>query len=171
MLRLRDMVFGCFLLVVCFLLYMETKNFFARPGLAATPALWPQIIIGLLAILSSALIIISLKEHLKEIKNNNAKIINFRINFRELLSLVNWKIIGALAVTWAFLLVFQQLGFIITSFIYYIVITMILEPTKKVKTISFRITQAVLLVVLLYFVFVKALKVHLPIGPLDQWLF
>ena len=169
--RIRDIIFSCFLLVVVFLLYRESKTFFVRPGMDASPALWPQIVLGLLAILSLALIVISLKEHLKVKKETSEKIINFKIKFSSLLALINWKVIGALAVTWAFLLVFRPLGFAITSFIYFIVITMILEPTKNIKKIAFRTTQAVTLVILMYFVFVRALKVQLPLGPLDQLFF
>ena len=166
------MIFGCFLLVVSFLLYGETKNFFARPGLTATPALWPQIILALLAILSVALIIVSLKAYQKEIKENKAKGIHAKINISALLASINKKVVAGLTATVAFILVFRPLGFAITSLIYFMVITMILEPTKDVKTIVFRVIQSLVLVVLIYLVFVRGLKVQLPLGPFpSHWFF
>ena len=169
--RIRDIVFGFILLVVCFILYRESKNIFARAGLIATPALWPQIIITLLAVLSIALILISFRAYLKEIKQNKENGKNAKINFGALLATVNVKVVASLVLTLIFVLVFRPLGFVITIPIYFILITMILEPTKNLKTIALRATQSIVLVLFIYFVFVRGLRVLLPFGPLPSYWF
>ena len=162
-------MFGCFLLVVCFLLYRETQNFFQFPGLVASPALWPQIVIGVLAFLSCALIISSLRAHFREAKGNKEKSINF--NLGALFASINKKVVLALALTFAFLFAFRHLGFVITILIYYLALTMILAPTKNIKTIAIRAGQSIVLVVAIYLVFLRGLNVLLPIGPFPAYWF
>ena len=167
--RIRDRVFGCFLLVVCFLLYNETKEF-PVPGhfKSSPPALWPRMVLTLLAALSLALIIISVREHLKEPKGEKAQ--GHKIDFRAIFASINKRVVAAIAVTLVFLFTFRPAGFVISCFVYFIVLTMILEPTKKIKTILYRVAQAAALIVFIYFVFCKGLRVQLPPGPFpEQW--
>ena len=171
MARIRDIIFGFILLATCFILYRESKNIFARPGLIATPALWPQIIITLLTVLSIALIIISFRAYLKEAKQNKADGKIARFNFGSLLATVNIKVVASLVLTLIFVLVFRPLGFIITIPIYFVLITMILEPTKNLKTIALRATQSIVLVLFIYFVFLRGLRVLLPFGPFPSYWF
>lgn len=82
------------------------------------------------------------------------------------------RVILAMVVTVLFLQAFRPIGFAISILLYYVAITYILEPTKDLKTLSIRFLQALILVVLIHFIFGVALSVRLPNGVLPkQWFY
>jgi len=71
-------------------------------------------------------------------------------------------VLAAMVATLLFLEVFKPLGFAISTMIYFVALTYILEPTKDIKVFGVRIFQALVMVIIIYFVFGVALSVRLP---------
>ena len=165
------MSFGVFLLAVCAWLFHHTESFFVPPNPVAPPALWPRIVLAVLAILAIALIVTNLIAHLKEVRENKEKGIR-----RPKLDVIQFlkekrKVLGAMTATVIFLFTFVPIGFVITCLIYFVVITYILEPSKDLKILALRVTQSAVLVILIYLVFLRGLNVQLPAGLLPAHWF
>ena len=155
--------------MLCFLLYRETGNFMDLPMFVASPPhLWPRIMLGLLAVLSAMLVAVNAKELLKEKKEKKPEGapqgVREKIDLKAFFA-ANKKVVAAMVATLAFLFLFIPLGFAITCFVYFVVITMILEPTRDKKVIIFRVAQSLALIILIFLVFTKGLSVQLPSGP------
>ena len=164
------MAFGAFLLAVCVWLFNVTGTFFSPPNPVAPPAMWPRIIIVLLGVLAIALIVTNLIAHINEIKAAKEK--GIELPKADIMGIIyeKRKVLGAMAVTLVFLFTFVPVGFVITCVIYFVVITYILEPSKDHKVLITRVVQAIVLVILIYFVFMRGLNVQLPTGIMPaQW--
>lgn len=170
----RDMIFGGLLFLICLLLLNESRNFYVPPDTVAGPALWPRIVLGLLAVLSLVLMYVGYKHIPKGQKENQEAVSGNQGSLtKKWASLTpgNKRVLAAMLVTMIFLFLFQPLGFIISITAYFLVITYILEPTKNPKQIGFRIVQALALTAFIYMVFSKGLSVRLPAGIIPAtWL-
>lgn len=172
----KDTIFGALLFLICLLLLNETRNFYSPPDTAAGPALWPRIILGLLAALSLVLMYAGYKNTPKKQQESQAAgaAAGSRDSLaKRLFGLTpgNKRVLAAMFATMVFLLLFQPLGFIISITAYFLVVTYILEPTKKPKQIGLRIIQALALTAFIYMVFGKGLSVRLPAGIIPAtWL-
>lgn len=160
--------------MICLLLLNESRNFYVPPGTVAGPALWPRIILGLLAILSLVLMYAGYKNTPKGQKEKPEAVSGSKDSLAQKwasLTPGNKRVLAAMLVTMIFLFLFQPLGFIISITAYFLVITYILEPTKNPKQIGFRIAQALALTAFIYMVFSKGLSVRLPAGIIHaNWL-
>jgi len=165
------MTFGAFLLLICVWLFHNTGTFFVPPNPVAPPALWPRIILVLLGSLSVALIVINLREYLREANQRQAD--GTQAATVDIMAVVfeKRKVLAAMAATLTFLFSFERVGFVISCLVYYVGITYILEPTKDGKTLALRVVQAAILIALTYLVFIRGLNVQLPAGILPaHWL-
>jgi len=161
-LKKRDIGFGIVFILISIFLYRETFNFYKPPQQIAVPALWPRIVLILLVILSLGLIYTGIKskpDEKKEKKEENNRAGDYRV-------------LAAMVATLLFLEVFKPLGFAISTMIYFVALTYILEPTKDIKVFGVRIFQALVMVIIIYFVFGVALSVRLPHGILPKrWFY
>lgn len=153
----RDIGFGVLFIIISIFLFRETFNFYNPPQQIAEPALWPRIMLVLLVILSLGLIYSGIKNKPEKKKEKSRA--------------GDTRVILAMVATVLFLEAFKPLGFVISVLLYYIAITLILEPTKDPKTLGIRFLQAAILVLFIHFVFGKALSVRLPHGILPRHWF
>lgn len=139
-------------------MFCETFNFYNPPQQIAEPALWPRIVLALIVLLSLGLIYSGIRSKPEEKRESNRA-----GDIRVLLSMV---------ATLLFLEAFKPIGFVISIILYFLAITYILEPKKDLKTFAIRLAQAVILAILIHFIFGVALSVRLPHGILPrQWFY
>lgn len=139
-------------------MYKETFNFYNPPQQIAEPALWPRIVLFLIVVLSLGLIYTGFKSK-PEGKSESNRAGDIRVGL-------------AMAATLLFLFAFKPLGFVFSIILYYIAMAYILEPTKDVKTFGIRLVQAVVLALIVHFIFGVALSVRLPNGILPKsWFY
>ena len=154
----KDIIFGGFFLLICVILFLETRKFpVPIAALAAPPSFWPRIILTLLTVMLAVLIIRSFLFKGDTKDAGKAK---------SVLTKENIRVVSAIAATLLFLFLFKRVGYIISIFMFYLVSTYIMEPTKSVKAIAMRVIQAAILVASIYFIFGKGLSVQLPSGDL-----
>lgn len=151
----KDIWIGVIFILISIFLFRETFTFYISPEKVAEPALWPRIILGLIILLSLGLIYSGIKSEPEKKKEKLDRFGDTRVGL-------------AILVTLIFLGIFKPIGFAISVILYFLAITYVLEPKKDIKTFAIRLIQAIVLTVVIHFVFGVALSVRLPHGILPK---
>lgn len=144
---------GVIFIIISTVFFIETKKFPEKLGKDVGAAFWPKILICLLIIMSLWLIFTGLQ---KRRKLSDKKKMKF--------SLIILKPYLGMIICIGFVILFKPLGYIISVFLFYILLAHTMFGRFNWKFFWGAAIQATLLVLTIYILFVKLLSVNLPVG-------
>lgn len=149
-------------IVFSIILLIETYNFPGPTGDDIGSAVWPRILIFLLLVLSLIYLILTLNSKKREhLKVNGVDIeVNQEVDNKNLIIRVLLGIVTLLL----FVGLFETLGYLLSIFLFYIILSTIMFGRKVIKNFVKVLGQAILIVIIIYLVFPTMLNVNLPNG-------
>jgi magnesium-transporting ATPase (P-type) len=157
--NLRNIYSAIVFIVIGVIFYYETLNFPNKTGSGDVgSAFWPRTIITIIIILSIILIITSIKDKATSEKNK-------KNTLADSLKKVVKPSIG-IAICFVFLFLLKILGFVVTVFAMYVGLAALMYQKLDLKKLALLSSQALFLIIIMYFLFGMFLKVDLPRGVL-----
>lgn len=157
MLKREDVFIGVVLSIVSVVFFINTYTFPVTPVQSAGPAFWPRVLTVILFCLSLVLIIGGVIKRKRQKQNANKDYTPKPI----------LKPMIAIAISMLFVALFKKLGFVITTFSYYLAMSLVIKQKieyKNIKSWLSMLLQSSAIVGLIYFVFKVFLNVDLPSG-------
>jgi len=154
-LKKENLVAGLIFLVFSIFLYVETLRFPSPPVQGTGLAFWPRFLLIMLMCASLLLIYSGRRQEGNEAAEG-AK--------RADKDIVIKKPLYAIAVSVLFMVLFKVTGFAFSIFLYFLAITVIVDPDLRPSRLCMRGVQALGVVMLVYVVFGLFLRVNLPKG-------
>lgn len=161
--KIKDLMIGCLFLFISCLFFIATFSFPTPPVQAAGPAFWPQIMSITLGVFALALISKSIYELKKEKKVSMSRAKKSSPKVDTVTEGIKRPVKGMMA-TGLFIFLLHYFGFIIGIVIYFIIITIILNPKYSWRRLTLAIIQASILIITIYFLFGEFLNINLPTG-------
>jgi len=149
----KDRALSIILLLFCLIMYMETFNFAEKTKMqVAGPAVYPRIVIGIIAFLA---LIVLIQSFFAKTKNSEA--FNWK-NFKEKYS----KVIILFILFGIYVYLLSVLGFILSTLLYMFISQALLMGFKQRKPIIINVCVTSVATFLVYFVFTDFLGIWLP---------
>lgn len=140
-----DRIIGVALLFLCGVLYWQTFSFPATTWAPLGMAFWPRLLIGLLAIVGAVLVF---RGHLEESRVSN----------------LDWRGFAALAAAVVYVIVMEQVGFLIATPVFLFSSVVLLEPSFAIRRFVEAFLFAASGTVGGYLLFERFLNIGLPNG-------
>ncbi len=163
--KAKELIIGCAFLLISCLFFISTFSFPTPPVQAAGPAFWPRVMSVILGLFSIFFIVKSANDIRKEKRSTDIESTKTASNTTEKTSNFKKPLIGMVATVF-FIILLYIFGFIIGTFSYFILLTVIVTEKYSWKKFFIAAVQASILVVTIYFLFGEFLNINLPDGIL-----
>ncbi|MET3697770.1 tripartite tricarboxylate transporter TctB family protein [Bacillus oleivorans] len=156
--RLNNVIPSTVIILFSIVFFIETFHFPEKTSSShdVGTAFWPRILI-ILIIISSIILMIPKKR-----KENPEKDSKIELSFARILNFIK-PLIGIMSFL-GFVVLFNTLGFVISVFLLFVILSVIMHQGMNLKKLSIISIQALITVSIAYFLFKSLLNVGLPRG-------